>query len=65
MAGEGKLALTLSLSGSGSATSLLGTGVKEELADRLAVFDRDLNSVGVLVVGFGGKEAGDELEGVF
>lgn len=64
MAGETGLAFTLLGSKSGSAASLLGTGVKDEPDVEPAFLESDFEGTGLLIAAFAGKEAGDEVEGV-
>lgn len=62
--GDARLALLLLGSKSGSAASLLGTGVNDELDVEPAFLEWDFEGAGLLITAFAGKEAGDEVEGV-
>jgi hypothetical protein len=64
LAGDAGLALSLLRSNSGSAASLLGTGVNEEPDVEPAFLESDFEGTGLLRAAFAGNEAGDEVEGV-
>jgi hypothetical protein len=66
LAGERRLAWTSVCSKSGSAASLLGTGVNEEPdVEEPAFLKTGFDGAGVWTSGFVGKEAGEEVDGVF
>lgn len=66
LAGERRLAWTSLCSKSGSAESLLGTGVNDEPdVEEPAFLKRGFEATGLRVSGFAGNEAGEEVEGVF
>lgn len=65
LAGEEKLAFTSLCSKSGSAASLLGRGVNDGPVFETAFLKRVFEGSGVLLSGFAGNEAGEEVDGVF